>query len=701
MTEPTGDVAPDKNARAKRAKKPRPPSDFETVEDFVKHVRKQYHEDRDYDKMNRDAAIEDAQFFIGIQWDRVLKQGRETSRRPALTINRCVAFVGQIVGDRRMNSTSVKVLAETGGRKEIAEIRGGLIRNIEKISNADRAYDTALMNAAIGGLGNFGVKLDYSSYDVFDQDIRVVEFPDPFSVTWDRMSIDKTGRDANHVFVEERMPLEVFKSKYPEASSEGFGDDSFEHSDGWFTQDDARIVSYWRMRYRKKTLALTIENTTIDITGREDDPSILATIQTRPDNGEPYIREVDCPYAENWLLSGNDILEGPYELEISRVPVFRVPGWEITIGNQRHRFGLIRFLKDPQRLHNYWRSTIAEKLIMTPRARWVASDAAVAGREAQWRNAHLSNDPLLIYNGDSGQPPTYTIPAPMEVALVQEANMSVQDMRDVSNMHEAMLGQQSNEVSGKAITARQRVGDKGTFIYHDNVNDAIAEFGEVANQLIPLVYDTARTIRTLDPDGKEKFQRINDPDDPSSVDIGLGRYSVSVTTGPSTATKRIEAQEAMLAVFNAAPETFGAAADLWVETMDFPGADKLAKRLRKSLPPGLVDLEDLSLEEQQQMMQSQQQRAQEQQQQAMMAEAAFKAQVAETEAKGLKAMAEAEKAQAEAERARAEAQEALFRLELVEAQALAQRAKAAKDLADAQATDMALENPQEANEDDY
>jgi hypothetical protein len=49
-----------------------------------------------------------------------------------------------------------------------------------------------------------------------------------------------------------------------------------------------------------------------------------------------------------------------------------VPGWEITIGEWKHRFGLIRFLKDPMRLHNFWRSVWAEKLMQSPRAVWLA-----------------------------------------------------------------------------------------------------------------------------------------------------------------------------------------------------------------------------------------------------------------------------------------------------------------------------------------
>jgi hypothetical protein len=679
---PTGDVAPrSQGAKTRRHKEVAPPDDFETKEDFLAHVRKLYSDDRDADQENRDAAIEDAEFFAGKQWDDKIKARREGKRKPVLTVNRTIAFVGQIVGTRRMNETVIKILPEYGGKQAIAEKRGGLIRHCEKKSKADRARDTALQNCVIGGLGNYGIALDYARFDVFDQDINWREYPDAYSVTWDRLSVDKTGRDANHVFIEDTMSRTAYEDKYPGVEPSEFTDDQADLS-GWFTSDDVRVVQFWRMRYRDCELALLQDGTVHDITDWPENDQRRLQIAIKP-NGELFTRQTVRPFAECYVVSGTDILDGPYQLDISRVPVFRVPAWEITINGKRYRFGLLRFLKDPQRLHNYWRSTIAEKLMMTPRARWVASDAAVAGREAQWRNAHLSDDPLLIYNGESGQAPEYTQPAQLEVALIQESNMSVQDLRDVSNLHEASLGQQSNEVSGKAIVARQRVGDIGTIVYHDNLNAAIEEDGSVANEMIDIAYDAPRTIIVLGDDGKPQEQRINDPGDEASININEGRYGVTVTTGPSTATKRVEAQEAMLSVFNAAPQVFAQAADLWAEELDFPGAHKLAKRLRALLPSHLVDRSSLDTEEQAAFDKKAEGEAQSAQIQQQVETAQLQAQLAEIQAKTEKAKAEAAKAVADARYAEARADSEETRRELMQAQAEAARANGFKNISDA------------------
>ena len=205
-------------------------------------------------------------------------------------------------------------------------------------------------------------------------------------------------------------------------------------------------------------------------------------------------------------------------------------------------------------------------------------------------------------------------PAQMEPALISEAELTTQDLKDVSNIHEANLGMPSNEVSGAAIIARQRVSDTGTVLYQDNCSAAVEEAGRVIDQLIPICYDTIRTIKVLGVDGDASMQVINDSTNPDSIDIGIGNYSVSAITGPSTATKRIEAADGIMTFLNAAPQVAAYTLDLVAEAMDWPMHTEIARRIRLTLPPGMVDPKDMTPD----MVARQQQQAQTQQQQAQM-----------------------------------------------------------------------------------
>ena len=380
---------------------------------------------------------------------------------------------------------------------------------------------------------------------------------------------------------------------------------------GWISSNDVRVVEYWRMRKHKRLIAEMLNGSVVDITDVRD-PQKIAGIAQWP-NGAPIIREVMRPYAQMYTCSGTQILSGPYELPVSRIPIYRVPGWEMRVGEWRHRWGLIRFLKDPQKLHNYWRSVVAEKLTQTPRAVWLAKDTAVAGREEKFRQSHLSDDPLLVWNGVAGEPPQRVPPAQMEDALMSQAEMTSQDIKDVSNIHEANLGMPSNEVSQVAIMARQRVSDTGTIIYHDNLAKAQEACGRTMNELVPLVYDTPRVVKILGTDGKSYSQAINDFNDPESIDITTGKYDVTCGVGPSYATKRIEQAASILGMSQSMPQILSLAADLIVGAQDWPDADKIAERLKNAMPPGILQPDEMTPEQQQAAQQQQQVAAQQKQ----------------------------------------------------------------------------------------
>lgn len=665
---------------ATEAKKPKielPPEFRGEEAEFLRDMREKFAADESYDRYNREAGVEDLQFLVGDQWDAAVRAQRVAKRKPVLTINRLPAFVAQVLGARLENETAIRVLPDHGGTKDVAKVRQGLMRSIQKVSHADAAFDNALTGAVCAGIGNFQVDIDYDNDETWHQSIAIRPIADHFSVVWDRSRTDATGADAGHCFVVETMPLSTYETEYPWATPSDIMSDRMPaevmHS-GWFDQEDVRIVSYWQVRERKRTIALLQNGETVDITDR-DDPELLLRIMQRPD-GEPQVRDVYRKYARMYRCSGGDVLEGPYDLPISRVPIFRVPGWEIRIGGQVHRWGLIRHMKDPQRLHNMWRSSIAEKIMQSPRQTWLASNEAVAGREDKWRNSNKSDDPLLIWNAESGHKPERIDPIQVEQALVLQAQMTEQDLKDVSNIHEANLGMPSNEVSGKAIQARIRVSQTGSEVYNANLTKAIEECGRVINDLIPIVYDTPRVVRILGDEAQALMQSINDVTD-DSVDITAGKYNVTVSTGPSFETKRVEQAENMMALATAMPQTLALTADLIVEAQDWPKAERIAERLRMSMPANLLSPAEMTPE----IQAAQQAQAQQQQAQIQAAVQQAMAEYEETQSKTALNVARAQSIAAETQ-----GQQGTIPAEIAEKQA-----KTIKTLAEARHTAMETE----------
>jgi hypothetical protein len=64
---------------------------------------------------------------------------------------------------------------------------------------------------------------------------------------------------------------------------------------------------------------------------------------------------------------------------------------------------------------------------------------------------------------------------------------------------------------------------------------------------------------------------------------------VTVDVGPSFQSKRQEAAQNIIELSKSMPVIGQAAPDLVIKTMDFNGAQELADRVKKTLPPGLAD----------------------------------------------------------------------------------------------------------------
>lgn len=650
------------------------PQGFESDEEFVEWVRKTYEDDMAADDANRRAAMEDAEFLAGEQWDEKDLEYRKDLRLPSLTVNQLPAFVGTVVGNRRLNQTTVRVSPDSGSSRGIANLREGIIASILKNSVAKRALDKAFENQVTSGIGNFGVHLTYANNDVFDQNIEVFSLPHPLAVVWDRTSIDPTGRDAKHAFVAETVSNREYDARWPKAKGGEIGAevDQWSRDNGWITNSDKRVLTVWRMNEKTATLAMFGDGSVRDITGVT--PAALQAglpgpegqpvfVVMNPKTNEPMIRESPKLFAQRWVVSADEILEGPYELPIDRLPIFRMNGWEINVGNRRVRWGLVRLAKDPQRLFNFWRSVVAEKLLYAPKATVMGPASAFEGRMEDFRLMHTKREPLM-YNDESPAPPQFLLPTPPDMGLLQQASLAMQDMRDVLNLHEASMGMESNEVSAKAIIARQRIGEMGTIIYNDNANDAVEELGRVINQLIPVAYDTPRVVKVTGADDKEEQAAINmGPEN----DVTLGTYGITLTTGPSYVTKRAEAAEAMMTFVNHQPQAVAVAADLIVEAQDWPNAHAIAQRFKKALPANLLEPEEMTPEQQE----AGQQQAQVMQAQLMLEMQGQEADIASKRAAAIHSEAMADEAIARSIAARAQAAAALQNADTTQFKAIA------------------------------
>ena len=224
---------------APKRKAPKLPDGYDDEAAFIKEARERFQRGVDFDRENRDQAVEDLKFYAGEQWDDDAQAARKG--RPMLTINSLPSFVAQVVGDIRINRPAIRVRPADDGDKDLAEIREGLIRAIERDSDAQGVYVNAANNQVACGIGNFRIGLKYASNDGFNRDLMIEAIPNAFAVTWDPYATERTAKDATHCFVSDMVPRKDFETLYDSVLDSGL-EVPLHDTDGWYSQDSVRIT---------------------------------------------------------------------------------------------------------------------------------------------------------------------------------------------------------------------------------------------------------------------------------------------------------------------------------------------------------------------------------------------------------------------------------------------------------------------------
>lgn len=567
------------------------------------------------EKPNRDAAEDDLKFYNNDQWPASIRAQREFDQRPCLTINKLPTFVNQVTNDVRQNRPAINV-SPVGDRgdPEVAKMFAGMIREIERKSVADIAYDTAFATTARAGFGYWRIVTEYEKPNSFNLVATIKRIRNPFTVYLDPAHQEPDGSDSGWGFISEEMTRDDFKTDYPDAdpmnwSESGIGDSM----KNWIMRDSLRIVEYFEIESEKRTL-IRLSN---GATGWRDeiDEKVLDRFEVKEE------READCKKVHWYKLTAVEVLEEREWLG-QWIPIVKVIGDEVDIGGKPTYSGIVRNAKDAQRMYNYWVSAETEMVALAPKAPWVVAEGQDEGYEQEFKNANVRANPVLHYrmvdlNGHPAPPPQRQQMGQIPVGVVNAKQGAAQDMMATTGIRfDATTKDRMYDESGRALRELRKFGDLGSFHLVDNLARSLRHTGVILVDLIPKIYNRRR-VETILREGDEEERIVIDPaaakpmGEEKDAQTGktmkvfnptYGEYGVTVTIGPSYATKRVEAAESMMdfirAIAPAAPQAASGVMDLVAKNMDWPGAEEMASRLAKlvaQLHPGITapDMKDV------------------------------------------------------------------------------------------------------------
>lgn len=558
---------------------------FAEVEGFENRWREKWREELDFRALQQwpDAAI-------------AARTQADGPKRPCMVIDQTDQYMRQVTNDARMSPPGLRATPiDDKADLRVAEDLQGLFRHIERVSRANRAYLTALDWSCTIGRGAFRIDSVLVNKALNHWEPRVGRIANALDVYFDPYSVEVDGSDQTDAMIIKTYSPATFRRRWPTSETAGSWDNG--RYSGWCLRDEIRVAEWHSVRERSDKVLVTE-------TGDEVTEEALREMLTvNPMLG--YREESrSVPVCSVRFVTEHDVLDET-EFPAPHIGLIPVYGDDRYTTEGRELFGMVRRAADAGRLSNYLVSNFAEAINSQTRAQWVGPAEAFKGYEKKWALSNSSGEAYLPFNTTDPDNPDKPLQPPVRNAVdlqimgyVGAIQTTATLIQGALGMYQASVGSRSNETSGVAIARRKSESDVGTYHYIDNLSESIAYGGRIIMAMLPRVFDTPRVMRILGEDDKPDHVRI-DPDasvpfqqeqggDGKGMHVlnpSIGTYDIHVEVGPSFASKREETASTLAELYGRNPQLMQATGDIYFENQNFPGAEKIAKRLRSLLPP--------------------------------------------------------------------------------------------------------------------
>ena len=637
--------------RPKRSERWSPKADDKPALERI-HDRYSYATDR-WDTIRQEAKT-DMKHVKGDPWPDQERRARIKAKRPVIALDELGQYENQVVNEVRANPRAIKFSPVGDGANDAtARFYDGKTREIEYRSHGAQHYIRAFQNMVERSYGYVKVRTEFihhkpamptDTWSAFEQRLCIDGVADPDSILPDPDFVDPTGRDWKYLFEEETRTISEFKRDFPKAEITSFTPELVKYSQGWVTDQTVRIASYWEVeKSRKGILAFEVMNPQ---SGQplvyevwEDEKDVIELLKAQ--GGIVKAERVsETPQVTQFLTNGVEILkETPWSGKwIPYVAMFGKMLWmDEGSGPELVLMSMTRLARDPNMLHAYYTSCEAELIGGTPRSPWWAwkgsldpKNLTLVQKAAHEPVAVIEVDPMLA----GGMTPTPSLPKRLQfeppiqaIEIGKEgARRAIQAAMGLTPLPTS--AQRRNEKSGIALRQIEESGQRGSYHFIDSYNMGIERVGELLEDMIPKVYDTATATAVLAPDQKPAMAYINGAQAPEDADKDVdvlasieGLHAVTIDVGPAYASEREQASDFVdtfvtSQMFTALPPPMALEIlSLLVKLKNLgPVGDQIAKVLnppkdenQQQLPPQVIE----TLKQGEQLVQALQQRVQE------------------------------------------------------------------------------------------
>ncbi len=490
-------------------------------------------------------------FFAGDQWDRADKARLDLLRRPALTINKILSTVSNVMGEQIYNRSEISFRPRNGAPGEVAEILTKVFKHISDNTQLDWKRSDMFADGIIGSRGYLDVRLGFD--DSMRGEVRI-ENMNPKNVLVDGDADSYDPDDWNEVFTTKWVTADDIEILYSKADADYLrGQDSSSYAYGYDSIDRVRdrFGSPYDPTYSGaggvnegvKNIRL-IERQFKKIDRQNHFVSATGDMRPVPDD---FDRNKIAMFVEQFgfqvvpklikrirwvVIADNVVLHddwSPYK-HFTIVPFFP----HFRRGNT---IGLVENLLGPQELLNKTTSQELHVINTTANSGWKVKAGSLTNMTVGELEEKGAQTGIVIETNDDVDKSIQKIqPNQVPTGLDRVTYKAEEHIKTISGVSDSMQGFDREDVAAKAIQTKRQAGStnlakpldslvRSDFILARNVLDLVQEF-YTEERLLSITHDNlSADTETFEVNKVDAYGQITN-------DLTVGEYSIVVSSVP-------------------------------------------------------------------------------------------------------------------------------------------------------------------------
>ena len=492
-------------------------------------------------------------FFQGVQWDSADMAVLRSQRRPALTINKIISTISNVLGEQIFNRTDIAFRPRNeGATSEVADALTKVFKQISDNNQLPWVRSDVFCDGVIQSRGFFDVRLDFS--DNLRGEVRVTQLnpknvlidsdadsydPDDWSdvVTTTWMTADQIellyGKKNADILRSSEAAANEWDYDAADYDRDRFGGRGMhDRSDGDPTSSATRRnIRVIERQYKQLTKAMHF----VDLTNGDsrvvpsdwDDARIEEYLTRNPD----IATTKKLTQRIRWtVIAGNVVLHddwSPYK-HFTVVPYF-------PYFRRGQTVGLVENLLGPQELLNKISSQELHVVNTSANSGWLVKRNALVNMsipELEQRGAQSG----LVLEVDDVNHISKIQPNQTPSGLDRISYKAEEHIKSISGVSDYMQGFAREDVAAKSVVANQKSGQANLAKVMDNLNRTDHLLARNILSLVQEYYTEQRLVRiTTDRMmGTTEEMIVNQltPEGTILNDLTLGEYTIVVTNEP-------------------------------------------------------------------------------------------------------------------------------------------------------------------------